>query len=194
MQITVKLRLRDKHTAASRFGETGGRSLVALAEPQFSRLGTVQRRSRLLRGRGGYVRGIRYETMHLRDILKPGIKIGAGSFNQDAWAPPSTCRSRWNASLRRRSAVSVSISRRWRTRSGHARSPSAFATSTRRSRARKEFLHTEGRKIVNPYGLVVGDVRASKLAKSRAKSVLDASWAGFGRTLSYKAMTRGACV
>jgi putative transposase len=59
---------------------------------------------------------------------------------------------------------------------------------------RKEFLHTEGRKIVNPYGLVVGDVRASKLAKSRAKSVLDASWAGFGRTLSYKAMTRGACV
>jgi len=29
-------------------------------------------------------RGIRYETMHLRDVLKPGIKIGAGSFNQDA--------------------------------------------------------------------------------------------------------------
>jgi putative transposase len=29
-------------------------------------------------------RGVCYETMHLRDILKPGIKIGAGSFNQDA--------------------------------------------------------------------------------------------------------------
>jgi putative transposase len=29
-------------------------------------------------------RGVRYETMHLRDLLKPGIKICAGSFNQDA--------------------------------------------------------------------------------------------------------------
>jgi putative transposase len=29
-------------------------------------------------------RGVRYEPMHLRDIRKPGIKIGAGSFNQDS--------------------------------------------------------------------------------------------------------------
>jgi putative transposase len=27
--------------------------------------------------------GVRDDPMHLRDILKPGIKIGAGSFNQD---------------------------------------------------------------------------------------------------------------
>jgi hypothetical protein len=42
----------------------------------------------------------------------------------------------------------------------------------------------KSRKIVNQYGalVVVGDVRASKLAKTRkAKSVLDASWAGFKR-------------
>jgi hypothetical protein len=32
-------------------------------------------------------RGICYETMQLRDVLKPGIKIGAGSFNQDAQGP-----------------------------------------------------------------------------------------------------------
>jgi hypothetical protein len=29
-------------------------------------------------------RGVQYETMHLRKLLTPGIKIGAGSFNQDA--------------------------------------------------------------------------------------------------------------
>jgi putative transposase len=29
-------------------------------------------------------RGVRYEPMHPRDILKPGIKIGAGSFNRDS--------------------------------------------------------------------------------------------------------------
>jgi putative transposase len=36
--------------------------------------------------------GVRYETMHLRDVLSPGVKIGAGSFNQDA-------RGRWYINL-----------------------------------------------------------------------------------------------
>src|SRR5258706_7896376 len=35
-------------------------------------------------GKAFAFRGIHYDTMHLRDILKDGIKICAGSFNQDS--------------------------------------------------------------------------------------------------------------
>jgi hypothetical protein len=35
-------------------------------------------------GKAFTLRGVRYTPMHLGDVLKPGIKIGAGSFNQDA--------------------------------------------------------------------------------------------------------------
>src|SRR5215469_10479821 len=58
------------------------KTMVAIPRAKITRLGTVQHRARQFRRRGLYVS--RQETMHLRDVLKPGIKIAAGSFNQDA--------------------------------------------------------------------------------------------------------------
>ena len=149
MQITVKLRLRDKHAASLNpqaravnfvwnycndaqkhafetkrawkdkwlsYKTFAGLTAGAVKEGLDLHSHTVQRvckqyvtsrkqhKKRWLRYRGrrslgwvpfntGHVcfdgeaftfRGIRYTTMHLRDILKPGMEIGAGSFNQDA--------------------------------------------------------------------------------------------------------------
>jgi hypothetical protein len=100
-------------------------SPIALAEPQVSRVkslgsslsgsslsgsslsgsslsgsslwsGCLQHRSRLLQRRG--LRPVASVTRRRRDVLKPGIKIGVGSFTFPPGAPdPSLCRSRRNA-------------------------------------------------------------------------------------------------
>jgi IS605 OrfB family transposase len=58
---------------------------------------------------------------------------------------------------------------------------------------RKDFLHKLSRRLTTEFGtIIVGDVSAAKLARSRmAKSVFDASWANLKGMLSYKAITRG---
>ncbi len=156
--------------------------------------------------------------MHLRD-MPAGIKIGAGSFNQDS-------RGRWyiNCPIKVECADSAPVTRvgidlglkelaalsdgRMVAVPQFYRKSEATLAGVQRARKvpkrvrtihakianrRKDFLHKESNKIANEFGLIViGDVSPKKLAKTRmAKSVLDAGWADFKRQLSYKALMHG---
>jgi putative transposase len=162
-------------------------------------------------------RGVRYETMHLRDM--PVGKIGAGSFNQDS-------RGRWyincpvEVECADRAPVTrvgidlglidlatlstgdkIEMPRFYRNSELRLASVQRARKTPKRIRAihakvanrRKDFLHKASTALANQYGLiVVGDVSPSKLAKSRmAKSVLDAGWADLKRMLSYKSIRNG---
>jgi putative transposase len=169
-------------------------------------------------GAGFAFRGERYETMHLRDML-PGVKIGAGSFNQDArgrWyincpievecadrAPVS----RVGIDLGLKELATLSTGPKIAIPKLYRKSEQRLATAQRARKTpkrvrtihakvanrRKDLLHKESTKLAKKFGLiVVGDVSPSKLAKTRmAKSVLDAGWADFKRMLSYKALMHG---
>ena len=129
-------------------------------------------------------RGMRYETMHLRDMA-PGIKIGAGSFNQDS-------RGRWyiNCPIKVECADSAPVTRvgidlglkelaalsdgRTVAVPQFYRKSEATLASVQRARKvpkrirtihakianrRKDFLHKESNKIAIVFGLIVmGDV------------------------------------
>lgn len=163
-------------------------------------------------------RGVHYQPMHRNPRLAAGVRIGAGSFNQDS-------RGRWYVNLPikvdcadRASAKSVGIDLglkelatlsdggkiempRFYRKSEQALATAQRARKTRRARAihakiasrRKDFLHKASATLVKEYGLIiVGDVSSSKLAQTRmAKSVLDAGWADFKTFLSHKASLHG---
>jgi IS605 OrfB family transposase len=163
-------------------------------------------------------RGITYRPMHLSPRLETGMKIGAGSFNQDGrghWYINLTieveCADK--ASIRYvgvdlglKNLATFSDGGKIVMPSFYRKSEEALATAqrarkTKRARTiharaanrRKDFLHKASKALASKYGLIViGDVSPLKLAQtSMAKSVLDAGWSGFKRMISYKAIMHG---
>lgn len=278
MQITLKLRLRDKHASGLRKQARAvnfvwnycneGQQRAARAHrkwmsyPDLARLTagaskeldlhahTIQRVCRAyddarktqkkpwLRWRGrkalgwvpfntGHVlfdgecfvfRGVRYQPMHLREHLKPGMRFGAGSFNADAkghWyvnvpveidASEPAYEGAVGIDLGLKTLATLSTGGKIEMPRFYRESEVALATAqrarkTKRARAihakarnrRKDFLHKASAALTQEYGtIVIGDVSPSRLAKTRmAKSVNDAGWAGFREMLSYKSMRNG---
>jgi|SRR5882672_281041 len=169
-------------------------------------------------GKSFLFRGVHYETMHLRD-MPAGVKIGAGSFNQDArgrWylncpveveCADQAQNTRIGIDLGLKDLATLSDATKIEIPQFYRKSEQQLATVHRARKTpkrlrtihakivnrRKDFLHKESINIVKKYGLIViGDISPSTLVKTRlAKSVLDASWAGFKRMLSYKAIMHG---
>lgn len=162
--------------------------------------------------------GVSYLAMHINPNLRSGMKIGAGSFNQDS-------KGRWYINLTievelpsdaKVGAVGIDLglkdmatlsdgnaipAMKFYRQSEQALATMQRAKKTKKVRAihvkianrRKDFLHKQSLCIAQNYGLIfVGDVKPSKIAKTRmAKSSLDAGWASFKNMLAYKAVMHG---
>ena len=162
-------------------------------------------------------RGVRYETMHLRD-LPAGVKIAAGSFNQDSkgrWyinCPVEVATAdhapltRVGIDLGLKDLATLSDGGKVEAPRLYRKSEAALATAQRAKKSkrvrnihakianrRKDFIHKLSAQLSKEYGLIViGDVSPSKLAQTRiAKSVLDAGWSDLRRCLSYKSIRNG---
>ena len=149
-------------------------------------------------------RGVRFRMMHQHPRLTAGIRIGAGSFNQDS-------RGRWYINIpilvecaRPKNAAAVGIDlglKDFATLSdgGKIESPRFYrkceiaigrtqtARKSKRARAihakvanrRKDYLHKASAKIASQYGtVIVGDVESSKLARTRWSR--PSRWCNFG--------------
>jgi putative transposase len=146
-------------------------------------------------------RGMRYETMHLRD-LPAAVKIAAGSFNADS-------RGRWylnvtievatmdHAPLTRvgidlglKDLATLSDGGKIEMPRFYRKSEAALATAQRARKSKRVRAITA---LAKKYGLIViGNASPSKIARTRmAKSVLDAGWADLKRCLSYKSIRNG---
>jgi IS605 OrfB family transposase len=164
-------------------------------------------------------RGVRYQPMHLRDDLHPGVKVRAGSFNQDAkgrWyinvSVEAECASsapvaRVGIDLGLKSIASLSTGETIAAPRFYRKSEGVLAIAQRAQKVpsrirnihrktanrRKDFLHKLSAGIAKDFGLiVVGDVSPKKIAQTRlAKSVFDAGWTDFKNMLSYKAIRHG---
>lgn len=167
-------------------------------------------------------RGVAYQPMHCRDELKTGVKIGAGSFNQNAkgqWfinipveikCACSAPVSRVGIDLGLKDLATLSTGEKVAAPRFYRASEQKLATAQRARKTpkrirnihakvanrRKDFLHKASAKIAKEYGLIViGDVSPKKIAQSHfAKSSLDAGWATFKSMLSYKAIRHGGSV
>jgi len=162
-------------------------------------------------------RGIRYKTMHMRD-LPAGVKIAAGSFNQDS-------KGRWHlnavvdvatadhAPLTRvgidlglKDLATLSDGGKIEAPRLYRKSEATLATAQRARKSkrtrnihakianrRKDFIHKLSAQLSKEYGLIViGDVSPSKLAQTKmAKSVFDAGWSDLKAKLSYKSIRNG---
>lgn len=169
-------------------------------------------------GKGFVILGKVFETTHLRPEVFEAARFCAGSFSADAkgrWhinIPVHLVRSASRQTgfvgidLGLKTLASLSNGERIAMPRFYRESEQPLALSQRakkskRTRAihakianrRKDFLHKASSDITKKFGtIVVGDVSPSKLAKTKmAKSVHDASWAGFKEMLSYKAIMHG---
>lgn len=164
-------------------------------------------------------RGVTYQTMHLHPALVTGMKIGAGSFNQDAkghWylnAPievdcpahvpgdavgidlglhdlATLSTGEKIAAPRLYRASEEKLAKAQRARKTPKRIRNIHAKIANR---RKDFLHKTSASLAKQFGLiVVGDVSSKKLARTNmAKSVLDAGWSSFKTMIRYKAIMQG---
>jgi putative transposase len=149
-------------------------------------------------------RGVRYEPMHLREHIKPGMRFGAGSFNADA-------KGHWYINLpvdvagvdqRVDDTVGIDLGLktlatlstgakiempRFYRENEDVLAAAQRARKTKRARAvhakarnrRKDFLHKAANAVVKKHGtIIVGNVSPKSVAKTRmAKSVYDAGWA-----------------
>lgn len=164
-------------------------------------------------------RGVVYRTMHLREELSAGVKIGAGSFNQNAkghWflnipveieCANSAPLSYVGIDLGLKDLATLSTGEKIEAPRFYRASEEKLATAQRARKTpkrirnihakianrRRDYLHKAAAKIAKEHGLIiVGDVSPSKIAQTRlARSVLDAGWSDFKRMLAYKAIRHG---
>ena len=164
-------------------------------------------------------RGVTYQTMHLHPALADGMKIGAGSFNQDAkghWylnapieieCPEPVPGDAVGIDLGLHDLATLSTGEKIAAPRLYRSSEEKLATAQRAKKSpkrirnihakianrRKDFLHKASASLAKQFGLiVVGDVSSKKLAKTNmAKSVLDAGWSSFKTMIRYKAIMQG---